>query len=121
MLARYRDHLLIERGLTAGVARGYVDALRPFVAGRLRGDVLDMARVTAADVITFVLVVCPDRSTGLAKLIVCGLPPLPGWLHLTGTVPVSLATAVPSVAGLAAVQPAEGSGAGSAAQAAGQL
>jgi hypothetical protein len=58
-----------------------------------------MAGVTAADVIAFVLVVCPGRATGLAKVIVYGLRSLLGWLHLTGTVPVSLATAVPSVAG----------------------
>lgn len=31
-------------------------------------------------------------------MIVCGLPSQLGWLHLTGTVLVLLATAVPSVA-----------------------
>jgi site-specific recombinase XerD len=99
LLARYRDYLLTERGLTAGTARGYMDAVRPFVAGRLRGEVLDVAGVTAADVIAFVLVVCSGRAPGSAKLIVCALRSLLGWLHLTGTVPVSLAGAVPSVAG----------------------
>jgi hypothetical protein len=97
-----------------------MDAVRPFVAGRLRGEVLAVAGVTAADVIAFVLVVCSGRAPGSAKLIVCALRSLLGWLHLTGTVPVSLAGGAVG-GGLAAVQSAEGSGAGSAAQAAGQL
>jgi integrase/recombinase XerD len=99
LLGRYRDYLLAERGLTAGTVRGYVDAVRPFVVGRLRGDALDMAGVSAADVTGFVLAACPGRAGGSAKLIVCALRSLLRWLHLTGTVPASLATAVPSVAG----------------------
>jgi integrase/recombinase XerD len=46
LLGRYRDYLLVERGLTAGTVRGYVDFVRPFVATRLRGDVLDLAGMT---------------------------------------------------------------------------
>jgi hypothetical protein len=46
-----------------------------------------------------VLASCPGRAVGSAKLIVCALRSLLGWLHLTGTVEVSLAAAVPSVAG----------------------
>src|SRR4051794_14947511 len=99
LLGRYRDYLLVERGVTAGTARGYVDCVRPFVAGRLHGGVLDLVGVTAGDVTGFVLAVCPGRAVGSAKLIVCALRSLLGWLHLTGAVPVPLATVVPSVAG----------------------
>jgi site-specific recombinase XerD len=99
LLGRYRGYLRVERGLTAGTARGYVDFVRPFVAGRLRGDVLDLAGVTAVDVTGFVLSACPGRAVGSAKLIVCALRSLLGWLHVTGQVSVSLASAVPSVAG----------------------
>jgi integrase len=99
LLCRFRDYLFGERGLTAGTVRGYVDCVRPFVAGRARGDVLDLAGVTAADVTGFVLAACPGRAVGSAKLIVCALRSLLGWLHVTGAVPVSLAAAVPSVAG----------------------
>jgi site-specific recombinase XerD len=99
LLGRYRDWLVGERGLTAGTARGYVDFVRPFVATRVRGDVLDLAGLTAAEVTAFVLATCPGRAVGSAKLIVCSLRSLLGWLHVTGQVPVSLATAVPSVAG----------------------
>jgi integrase len=99
LLASYRGWLLGERGLTAGTVRGYVDCVRPFVASRLRGDVLDLGSLNAADVTGFILAACPGRAAGSAKLIVCALRSLLGWLHVTGQVPVSLAAAVPSVAG----------------------
>ena len=64
LLGRYRDYLVGERGLTAGTARGYVDFVRPFVATRLHGEVLDLAGLTAADVTGFVLAACPGRAAG---------------------------------------------------------
>ena len=99
LLGCYRGYLLRERGLTEGTARGYVDFVRPFVATRVRGEGLDLAGITAADVTGFVLTACPGRAVGSAKLIVCGLRSLLRWLHLTGQVPTSLAAVVPSVAG----------------------
>ncbi len=99
LLTRYRCWLLAERGLTAGTARGYVDCVRPFVATRLHGDALDLAGVTAGDVIRFVTSACPGRAAGSAKLIVCSLRSLLRWLHLTGQIRVSLTAAVPSAAG----------------------
>jgi integrase/recombinase XerD len=99
LLVRYRCWLLQERGLTAGTARGYVDCVRPFVATRVHGDGLDLAGVTAGDVIRFVTSACPGRAVGSAKLIVCSLRSLLRWLHLTGVVSTPLAAAVPSVAG----------------------
>jgi integrase/recombinase XerD len=99
MLGRFREYLVGERGLTPGTARGYVDFVRPFVLTRLRGDLLDLAGVTAGDVTGFVLEACPGRAVGSAKLIVCALRSLLRWLHLTGVIPVPLAAAVPSVAG----------------------
>ncbi len=99
LLDRYRAYLIGERGLTAGTSRGYVDFVRPFVVTRLRGAVLDLAGLTAADVTGFVLGACPGRAVGSAKLIVCALRSLLRWLHLTGQVSTSLAAAVPSVAG----------------------
>jgi integrase/recombinase XerD len=99
LLGGYHDYLVGERGLTAGTARGYVDFVRPFVASRARGDLLDLAGIAAADVIGFVLSACPGRAIGSAKLIVCALRSLLRWLHLTGQMPTPLASAVPSVAG----------------------
>lgn len=74
-----------------------MDFVRPFVASRLRGDVLDLAGITATEVSGFVLSSCPGRAVGSAKLIVCALRSLLGWLHLTGQMPSPLAAAVPSV------------------------
>ena len=99
LLGRYRNYLISERGLTSGTARGYVDFVRPFVVARLRGEALDFAGLTAGDVTAFVLAACPGRVVGSAKLIVCALRSLLRWLHLTGATPVSLVSAVPSVAG----------------------
>ena len=99
LLADYRGYLVGERGLTAGTARGYVDCVRPFVAARLCGDVLDLAGIMAGDVTGFVLSACPGRAVGSAKLIVCALRSLLRWLHLSGLTPISLAAAVPRVAG----------------------
>jgi len=100
LLGRYRGYLIGERGLTVGTARGYVDFVRPFVVSRVRdGGALDLAGITAADVSGFVLSSCPGRAVGSAKLIVCALRSLLRWLHLSGQIPVSLASAVPSVAG----------------------
>ena len=99
LLGRYRQDLLIERGLTVDTARGYVDCVRPFVKTRLRGGVLDWSGLSAGDVTGFVLAACPGRAVGSAKLIVCSLRSLLGWLHLTGVTATSLAAAVPSVAG----------------------
>jgi len=99
LLGRYRGWLLVERGVTPGTARGYVDCVRPFVATRACNGSLEFTSVTAADVTAFVLASCPGRAVGSAKLIVCALRSLLGWLYVTGQVAVSLAAAVPSVAG----------------------
>lgn len=99
LLADYRSYLLAERGLTAGTARGYVDAVRPFVVSQFRAGRLDLSGLDAADVTGFVLATCPGRAVGSAKLIVCALRSFLNWLHLTGTTSVSWASAAPAVAG----------------------
>jgi len=55
--------------------------VRPFVATRAGGDVLDLAGVTATDVTRFVLAAGPGRAVGWAKLIVRALRSLLGWLY----------------------------------------
>ena len=47
LLDRYGDYLVVERGLDAGTARGYLQKVRAFIEGRLRGDGLDLAGLTA--------------------------------------------------------------------------
>lgn len=99
-LERYRSYLTVERGLGANTARGYVDAVRPFVHGRAMPDglALDLAHLTAADVVSFVVGRCPHLGHSAAKLTVSALRSLLGFLHVDGVIERSLAFAVPSVA-----------------------
>jgi len=99
VVSRYRDYLLSERGLSPGTVEGYVHLARRFLASRSDGGRLDLAGMTVADVLAFVLASCPGRATGSAKLIVTVTRSVLDWLHVTGVVEVSLAGAVPSVAG----------------------
>lgn len=99
LLHRFGRFLVVERGLTEGTAGGYVHMVRPFVVSRERADGLDLAGLTTGDITRFVLAACPHRATGSAKLIITALRSLLTWLHLDGEVAVSLAGAVPPVAG----------------------
>ena len=100
LLERYRAYLRVERGLTAATARGYVDAVRPFLCRRVSPDgELELEALTPADVLGFVLAECPRRRRGSAKLVVTALRSLLGFLHVEGLVPRALAAVVPSVAG----------------------
>jgi integrase/recombinase XerD len=99
LLARYRRYLEAERGLVADAARGYVDAVRPFL-DRLAGpDVLDLADLGAGEVIAFVVARCPGQGRSAAKLTVVALRSLLVYLHVEGVIGSPLAAAVPSVAG----------------------
>jgi integrase/recombinase XerD len=99
-LERYRRYLVVERGLGSATARGYVDAMRPFLQGRVAPDglALDLDHLTGADVISFVVGRCPQQGRSAAKLTVTALRSLLGFLHVDGALAQSLAAAVPSVA-----------------------
>lgn len=99
LLADYREYLAVERGLTADTIEGYVLAVRSFLDDRLRdGDELDLAGLSAADVVAFVVARCPAQSRGAAKMTVTALRSLLRFLHLRGLVSGPLAEAVPSTA-----------------------
>lgn len=101
MLDRFWHYLTVERALTAVTGRSYLDMVRPFVRGRLSADcrALDLERLTAADIISFVVTRCPRQSRGAAKLTVTALRSFLRFLHLDGIIEESLVSAVPSVAG----------------------
>ncbi len=100
LLARYGEFLVGERGLKQTTAEGYIYSVRPFLAARLdAAGGLVLVDLNAADVTGFVLAACPGRAVGSAKLVVTALRSLLNWLHLIGAVPISLAGAVPPVAG----------------------
>ena len=99
LLARYREYLLVERGLTAGTARGYIDCVRPFVSSRAREDgELDLVGLMPQDVLAFVLADCQRRPRRSAKLMVTALRSLLRFLHVEGLIERPLAQVVPSVA-----------------------
>jgi len=99
LLDRYRVYLRVERGLTAGTARGYVDCVRSFVLSRARGDgEVDLAGLTPQDVLGFVLADCQRRQRRSAKLMVTALRSLLRFLHAEGLIDRPLAPVVPSVA-----------------------
>jgi len=101
MLDRFWRYLTIERALAAVTARSYLDMVRPFVQGRLSVDcrALNLERLNAADIISFVVTRCPRQSRGAAKLTVTVLRSFLWFLHLDGVIEESLLSAVPSVAG----------------------
>jgi integrase/recombinase XerD len=100
LLDRYRQYLLVERGLTPGTVRGYVDIVRLFIESRVSpvGE-LELWELSAADVLGFVLSQTEQRSRKSAKLMVSALRSLLRYLHVQGLVARPLAGAVPSVAG----------------------
>lgn len=101
VIESYRHYLTVERGLGSGTARGYEDAVRPFLRGRVSADSLDLdlRHLTAADITAFVVARCPRQGRGAAKLTVTALRSLLGFLHVEGAIERPLAAAVPSVAG----------------------
>ncbi len=98
LLARYRRYLLDTRGLAETSARGYVDALRPFVATRIVADGLDWLGLKGTEVNAFVRCACRGRSRGWTSLLITALRSLLNYLHMEGLLPRPLAGAVPSVA-----------------------
>jgi len=94
---RFRRYLTVERGLAEGTVVGYVDAVKPFLAG-LDEDGLDLGELTAARVTAFVVARCPGQSRGAAKMTVTALRSLLGFLHVEGLIAGSLVGAVPSAA-----------------------
>jgi hypothetical protein len=99
LLARYHGYLMGERGLSPATAALYAHLARPLLVSRMAGGELELASLTAADVIGFVRTSCPGSAVGTAKLVVTALRSLLGFLHVQGVIGSTLAPAVPSVAG----------------------
>ena len=97
-LERYRRYLVGERGLGVPPARGYVDLVRPFVIGRITAGDVDVAGLSGADVVGFVLTVSGQRPPKTAQRTVSALRSLLRFCHVQGLLAAPLAAAVPSVA-----------------------
>jgi integrase/recombinase XerD len=99
LLERYREYMLIERGVTVGTARGYIDCVRPFASSRAGVDgELALSGLTPQDVLGFVLADCQRRPQRSAKLMVTALRSLLVFLHVEGLIDRPLAQVVLSVA-----------------------
>ncbi|MCA1679811.1 MAG: site-specific integrase [Actinobacteria bacterium] len=102
LLADYGRYLSIERGLCDHtVLDAYVPAALLFLselAGSEGG--LDLARLAAIDVSSFLARECPKRSVSGARDLVCAVRSLVRYLHLVGLITTPLVWAVPSVADL---------------------
>lgn len=100
VLARFRDYLTSERGLTAEAAQGYAYAVVPFLRTHERPDgSLNLEALSPRDIAAFVVANVPGRRLGSAKLVVTSLRSLLGFLYVDGLIAQSLTSAVPSVAG----------------------
>jgi site-specific recombinase XerD len=107
LLEEFGRYLLVERGLEARVIRGYLDLVRPFVAGladrQATGD--GLVEVRAGDVTGFLVEQSRRLAPKTVQRLASALRSLLGWWHLNGTVAVSLVEAVPKVACRTAAMP----------------
>ena len=98
LLARYREYLLVERGLAGTTAELNVRMVRPFLAGRVHETDagVDLGHLTAGEVAAFVVTQSRRRPKSV-KRMVTALRSLLGFLHAEGLIgqPVT----VPSPAG----------------------
>jgi integrase/recombinase XerD len=98
MIGHYRCYLCEQRGLAAATVRAYLDVARLFLS-RWEGPdgELDLSRVAAREVSTFVLAECRRRNVGSAQALVTGLRSLLRFLFLDRRIAQPLAQAVPAV------------------------
>ena len=99
LLAQFRGWLSGERGLSAETVRGYAQQARTFLACLPAPRDAALRELTAGQVTSFMAGYCRGRNPKSAKAMVTALRALLRFLHVAGHVPVSLAAAVPAVAG----------------------
>ena len=101
LVADYRRHLILERGLAMTTIAGYECIARVFLEDReRRRGGLELDLMSAADVSEFLAFECRRQSVGGARGLVAKLRPLLMYLHVTGLISTPLRWAVPGVADL---------------------
>jgi len=98
LLGEFRDFLIRERGMKASSAAQYEPTARLFLSERSEPLEEDLARVSAAEVSTFVLRESRRRSRRSTETVIYALRALLRFLHVNGLIAEPLAEAVPSVA-----------------------
>lgn len=86
ILARWREHLLTERGLQVSTIRYYEELARPLLVSRLDGDLVDLDGLDARVVSEFVRDRIPGVPVGTAKLTVTALRSLLRFLFIDGLI-----------------------------------
>jgi integrase/recombinase XerD len=84
LLEHYRAYLEQERGLAVATVTCYLHVARLFLFARSPAGKLDLERLSAGEVTSFVLAECATRKVGSEKYIVCGLRALLRYLHVQG-------------------------------------
>jgi len=99
LLARYRDYLIDDRGLSGPVACAYSHWVTPFVVDRTdAGGEMGLAELTARDVARFLTAHLPMMTRKTAQMTACALRSFLRFLHDQQIIEVALADAVPTVA-----------------------
>jgi integrase len=97
LLAGYREHLVGERGVSAGTVKHYLRCARAFL-GSLPGELeVGLAELSAADVTGYVLAWAEHRQNKAPDLVTLpALRSLLRYLHVAGRIGLPLADAVPA-------------------------
>src|SRR6266566_372589 len=100
LVQRYRDWLILDRGLAPTTVLRYEKLARRFLQERAgSGNRLEVDALAGSDVTTFLLAECARVSIGTAKARVAELRSLLRFLYLKGLTRLHLAVSVPPVAG----------------------
>lgn len=98
LVEAFGGYLLQERGMAAGSVRLYSRTARLFLEERSEPLEDDLARLSGAEINSFVLREARRRSHWSAQTVVSALRALLRFLHVQGLIAEPLAAAVPSVA-----------------------
>ena len=99
LLVDYRRWLVAERGLAEATVIRYENLARRFLQLHWVGERVEVAALTGAEVVAFLLRECERVCVGSAKGRVAELRSLLTFLFVRGLTPRLLTTAVPPVAG----------------------
>lgn len=105
LVERFRRYLLAERGLTVAAARGYVDLIRPFVAGCVRVTGADLVALTPGEVTSFMVSQSHRLAPKTVQRLASALRSLLRFWYVDGVLAAPLAEVVPKVANRRAALP----------------
>lgn len=98
LLDRFREYLVVERGLRPATVGLYLWNARLFMALGCGGEASRVGSLTAGDVARFVICVAETRRASTVNTTVVSVRALLRWLHGTGQIATPLAQAAPWLA-----------------------